>query len=200
MASAVGRSAVVNRNLPLAGVEIQVELMCSGSLPYANANFNWNLLTARAFGVFGTWIEGFYDGRDADARREFAQDQRARPIGLLLEFDDREIRDDAVNAGDTDHGQAAARDDARPSSPVGVLHHDDHATAVEVEAFEVVAPVLVGQVAARRDLKRAEDRDIRVNRVDRILARVSTRAEPASFEVKNQLGVIRRHPRIRARG
>jgi hypothetical protein len=48
--------------------------MCSGSLPYANANFNWNLLTARAFGVFGTWIEGFYDGRDATARAEVAYD------------------------------------------------------------------------------------------------------------------------------
>jgi hypothetical protein len=81
-----------------------------------------------------------------------------------------------------------------------MFHHDDHAATPEVETLEVVAAILICQIAACRNLERAENGDVRMVRVNRILARVSARAEPASFEVKNQLGVFRRHPRIRARG
>ena len=103
-------------------------------------------------------------------------------------------------------GQGATRNDARTPAPVGVLHHHDHPTAVEIEPIEVVFHETgpwarrAGQIAARRDLERPEDGDIRVMRINRILARVSTRAEPASFEMKNQLGMDSRHPRTRARG
>jgi hypothetical protein len=79
-------------------------------------------------------------------------------------------------------------------APVGVLHHHDDSHPREVEVGQVLVSVVVRQVATRRDLKCAEDGDVGVIGVERVLTRVSTRAESASLEVKNQLGMLSPHP------